>query len=179
MLWRRRSEGFEWHKYVRTTIKLRRRDRRQRVARARQAVVGGLKEAGQIAAEGLKDAGHIAAAGLKDAGRAGVVAGASGLAAARRWSLAGLRATAAVLVWVVDKVSRTAAFMLSSFLIPAGRWMQARLAPLSATIHRLGYAEPLLVLAVALLAIGLAHARAEGLDDKGVAVTGLGLVLLA
>jgi endonuclease YncB( thermonuclease family) len=31
--WRKRSEGFEWEKYVRTTIKVRRADRRQKAAR--------------------------------------------------------------------------------------------------------------------------------------------------
>jgi hypothetical protein len=36
---RKTSDGFEWHKYVRTTIKLRREERRQRIQEARRAAV--------------------------------------------------------------------------------------------------------------------------------------------
>lgn len=36
--WLRRNEGFEWHKYVRTTIKVRRDDRRRRVGEVGDAI---------------------------------------------------------------------------------------------------------------------------------------------
>ena len=49
--WRRRKDGFEWHKYVRTTILVRREQRRQRFDDARQAAVESLKEAQQAAGE--------------------------------------------------------------------------------------------------------------------------------
>ncbi|MCL4764605.1 MAG: thermonuclease family protein [Hyphomicrobiaceae bacterium] len=71
IVWRRKSDGFEWHKHVRTTIRLKRADRRRRIEGARLA----------------------AADGLKDAGRVGVAAGRSGLALAGEW--AGSAATAA------------------------------------------------------------------------------------
>ncbi len=53
----RKSDGFEWHKHVRTTIKLRREDRRAR----------------------FNDVKEVAADGLKYAGRAGVSASNSGV----------------------------------------------------------------------------------------------------
>ena len=55
--WRRKSDGFEWHEHVRTTIRIRREDRRRRI----------------------DDARNLAAEGLSSAGRAGVAAGSSGL----------------------------------------------------------------------------------------------------
>ncbi|MGE0628098.1 MAG: thermonuclease family protein [Hyphomicrobiaceae bacterium] len=57
MFWRKKSDGFEWHKYVRTTIKLRREDRRRRIDEIK----------------------HAAAEGIVGAGKASVSAGASGL----------------------------------------------------------------------------------------------------
>lgn len=53
----RKSDGFEWHKHVRTTIKLRREDRRAR----------------------FNDVKEVASDGLKYAGRAGVSASNSGV----------------------------------------------------------------------------------------------------
>lgn len=64
----KRSEGFEWREYVRTTILLRRQRRRDK----------------------LVDAKEAAMAGLKDAGRKGASAGATGLAAFWRWAATGL-----------------------------------------------------------------------------------------
>lgn len=66
--WRKRSEGFEWREYVRTTILVRREERRQRI----------------------KDAQGAAAAHVKDAGRRGVeaaVAGSRAAASGSLWSL--------------------------------------------------------------------------------------------
>ena len=43
--WRRRSEGFEWREYVRTTILVRRADRQRRVEDARVATLEKVKHA--------------------------------------------------------------------------------------------------------------------------------------
>lgn len=67
---RKRQEPFEWHKYVRTTVKLRREDRRKRLAAAQDAAV----------------------VGMKQAGRASVSAGAIGASALGRLSVRALRA---------------------------------------------------------------------------------------
>ena len=58
--WPRRNKGFEWHTYVRTTVKLRREERKQK-----------LEEIREMAAEGARQAGRQGMA----AGRQGVAAG--------------------------------------------------------------------------------------------------------
>lgn len=76
MIWRRRNEGFEWKDYVRTTILVRRRQRREKI----EAV-------GQAAAEGLKQAGR---AGL-EAGAAGAEAAVQGVSQSTSTGVAFLR----------------------------------------------------------------------------------------
>ena len=45
--WRRKNDGFEWHEYVRTTIKLRREDRRRKIHEIQAAAAERASEAGQ------------------------------------------------------------------------------------------------------------------------------------
>lgn len=66
--WRRKPEGFEWHKYIRTTIKVRRDARRQRVVDARRAAGQQVNAAGVALAAGSRAAGAAA----RDGARAGV-----------------------------------------------------------------------------------------------------------
>jgi endonuclease YncB( thermonuclease family) len=49
--WRRRSEGFEWREYVRTTILVRRADRQRRIEDVRVAAVEKVKNAADAGAE--------------------------------------------------------------------------------------------------------------------------------
>ena len=70
--WRKKPEGFEWHKYIRTTIKVRRDARRQRVDDARRAAGEQMNAAGAALAAGSRAAGSAA----KD----GAIAGAGALA---------------------------------------------------------------------------------------------------
>src|SRR5689334_5270834 len=49
--WRRRSEGFEWREYVRTTILVRRADRQRRLEDARMAALAKVKNAADVGAE--------------------------------------------------------------------------------------------------------------------------------
>lgn len=65
MLWWRRNEGFEWQEYVRTTVLLRRRQRRDKLQAAREAAADNLKEAGR---KGLA----AGAAGAEAAGQAAI-----------------------------------------------------------------------------------------------------------
>lgn len=58
--WRKKQEGFEWHQYVRTTIKLRREARRDKVDRMKQSAADGVRAAGKAAGEGVKAAGEAA-----------------------------------------------------------------------------------------------------------------------
>lgn len=105
MFWRKKSDGFDWHKHIRTTIKLRREARRQKI----------------------DDAVDLAVGGIKGAGRAGAVAGASGIDALNRaittpFVVIG-RAIAATLGWISD--------LLALGLAPIGRLTERRgLAPL-------------------------------------------------
>jgi endonuclease YncB( thermonuclease family) len=80
--WRKKPDrGFEWHKYIRTTIKLRRDARRQRIADARRAAGQQMQAAGVALAVGSRAAGGAA----RDGARAGL--GALGLALQAIWSL--------------------------------------------------------------------------------------------
>lgn len=47
MFWKKKSSSFDWHKHVRTTIKLRREARKQKVDGAVDLAVGGIKGAGK------------------------------------------------------------------------------------------------------------------------------------
>lgn len=61
--WRGKSDGFEWHKHIRTTIRIRRENRRQRIDEAQQFAVEGVKGAGRAGAAagrfGLSFAGRV------------------------------------------------------------------------------------------------------------------------
>jgi len=65
---RKRQDGFEWRKYVRTTILIRREKRRQRIDDARIAAIDGLKDAGRkgaaVGASGLQRAFDTAMAAI-------------------------------------------------------------------------------------------------------------------
>jgi endonuclease YncB( thermonuclease family) len=93
--WRRKNDGFEWHKYVRTTIKLRREDRRAR----------------------LLDAKEVAADGLRYAGRVGVSAGSSGAVMAWNGLVSGARIAIGSAITGVHAMARTAERVIA----PAGR----------------------------------------------------------
>ena len=51
--WRKRNEGFEWREYVRTTILVRRKHRRDRIGEAGKAGIDNMKAAGQRGSPGL------------------------------------------------------------------------------------------------------------------------------
>lgn len=91
--WRRPDPGFEWHSYVRTTIKLRREARREKAERLKQQAADGVKAAGAAAAQGAKVAGVAAAQGAKAAGSAAAQgAQVAGAAAAQGARVAGVAA---------------------------------------------------------------------------------------
>jgi endonuclease YncB( thermonuclease family) len=70
--WRKRKDGFEWREYVRTTILVRRQNRRERLAQAGDAAVQGLKAAGERGAA-------AGAVGVRAVGRGAKVAGHQGM----------------------------------------------------------------------------------------------------
>lgn len=79
--WRKKSDGFEWHEYIRTAVKQRREARRDRIDAARRSAGQNMNAAGSALAAGSRAAGSAA--------RDGVVAGAGalGLGLLTLWSL--------------------------------------------------------------------------------------------
>jgi endonuclease YncB( thermonuclease family) len=70
--WRKKHDGFIWNEYVRTTVLVRRDQRRQKIEDVKVAAVDGLKQAGRqgvaMSAAGAKSAGRGLWAALKTAG---------------------------------------------------------------------------------------------------------------
>jgi endonuclease YncB( thermonuclease family) len=100
MFRRKKPEGgFEWHEYIRTTIKVRRDARRQHVKDARRAAGQQMQAAGVALAAGSRAAGGAAVQGA----RAGV--GALGLVVQALWTLS-VHVVRAVLRPVVALASR-------------------------------------------------------------------------
>lgn len=67
--WRKRRDGFEWREYVRTTILVRRKRRRDRIEEAGRAAVDGLAQAGKIGVAAGRSGAVAAQRGLGQAGR--------------------------------------------------------------------------------------------------------------
>ncbi|MEW5962283.1 MAG: thermonuclease family protein [Pseudomonadota bacterium] len=167
--WRKRKDGFEWHKYVRTTILVRREHRRQRLDDAREAAADGLKAARLKAARGMAEAGHVAAEGLKAAGSKGAHLGRAGLASASRGASGALSALASL-------PGRVAA-RLGPHLGP----IAARLEPLAEWLRRPAVTVPLAVVATVAAVAGIGRAISFGLDSDTVtalAVAACALTLL-
>ncbi|MGI9403648.1 MAG: thermonuclease family protein [Hyphomicrobium sp.] len=132
--WFKRNDGFEWHDYVRTTILLRRRKRRERLAEAGRSAVRGMKEAGRRGAaagvEGVQELGRSAVA----AGQQGAAMGVAGVHAAQDKVRAGVPI---VWTWIcaAGRRLRSGLALLWELLRAAGRslgrgsawlWVRAR-----------------------------------------------------
>ncbi|MEM9355718.1 MAG: thermonuclease family protein [Pseudomonadota bacterium] len=139
--WRRRNDGFEWHKYVRTTIKLRREDRKKRI-------------------EDIKEA---AAAGVVDAGKASATAGRSLLHNAFVLLTAMFRALGRVIAQLPSILMRLLK-RLSTLLQPVGRGLAVLASRSEPTLSRPGIPSLLLLFALASLASGIARAMSMGPD---------------
>ena len=156
MFWRRKKEGFVWQEYVRTTILVRRDQRRQRIEDIRDAAVDGLKQ-------GARNGVALSAAGV----RAAALALVHGLAAAYYAATDMMAAmAAATALWLADRSKQAA---------PA----------LSAAIVRLVEATRVPALSVSLLFVGAvaamaasAHWGAHGFDAKTLQFAGLACVAL-
>ena len=88
--WRKRNDGFEWRDYVRTTILVRRKNRRDRVGDVAKGAVENLKAAGQRGAAAGAGGAQALGRGAAAAGQKGVAYGAAGLRAADSKLRAGL-----------------------------------------------------------------------------------------
>lgn len=164
--WRRRNEGFEWREYVRTTILVRRRERRER-----------LKDAGAAAANHVRNAG---AKGAK-AGKKGLKQAAGAAHSANSWlRTTGLEKLIHAFNWTADAAKRTTLWGVSGLgLITAS--LHPVLKPLLSPLSRPSISFALAAIAGLTLAGGAYRAWLFGLDaDAAVAIMigGFAAVLL-
>jgi endonuclease YncB( thermonuclease family) len=74
--WRKKTEGFEWHQYIRTAVRHRRQQRHERMLEARRAAGQQVQAAGVALMAGSRAAGVAAKEGAKASfGAAGLLAG--------------------------------------------------------------------------------------------------------
>ncbi len=160
MFGRRKSDdGFEWHKYVRTTIKLKREQRRQRILDARRAAVHQAGEAGVALAAGSRAAGAAAV----DGARVGL--GVAGLVLQALWN-------------IVATISAIAWHHLASVSALAARKLAILLQPVIAVLARPNIGGPAAVVGAIALALGIGRYSGAGPDRQATIALVLGAVLL-
>ena len=145
---RNKPDGFEWHKYIRTTVRLKREQRRERVLEARRVAGQQASAAGTALAQGSRAAGAAAWGGA----RAGL--GAAGLAAQAVWSVI---AAASVL---------------------AGQKLAILARPLIAALARPNIGGPIALAGAIALGSGIGRTRGAGLDGEALITLGIGVALL-
>ncbi|MDX2159449.1 MAG: thermonuclease family protein [Hyphomicrobiaceae bacterium] len=144
--WKKRDDGFEWQRYVRTTIKLRREARREKADRI-----------GRSAAEGARAAGIAAGA----AARASV----RGLGSALRTGLQHF-----------GDVAVAGLGLAGLALGHAAKWALQRFAPVGDVLGRAGVAGPLVLAGSIALLAGLVRTWLAdgGLDSETIAALVIG-----
>jgi endonuclease YncB( thermonuclease family) len=145
---RNKPDGFEWHKYIRTTVRVRREQRRERVLEARRAAAQQAGAAGVALAQGSRAAGAAAWTGA----RAGL--GIAGLAAQAAWNL------------------------LVAALVLAGRKLAILAQPLVVALARPNIGGPIALAGAIALGSGIGRYRGTGLDGEALLTLGIGIVLL-
>jgi endonuclease YncB( thermonuclease family) len=145
---RKKPDGFEWHKYIRTTVRLRREQRRERVLEARRAAAQQASAAGVALAQGSRAAGAAALTGA----RAGF--GIAGLAAQAAWNL------------------------IVAALAFAGQKLVVLARPLIAALARPNIGGPIALAGAIALGSGIGRYRGTGLDGEAAITLGIGVILL-
>ena len=156
--WRKKNDGFVWHDYVRTTLLVRREQRRQKLEVIKDGAVAGVKQAGRKSAE----------LGVKGATAAG-----RGIA----------QASVAVAYAVMDTV--TVGWTASSLWL-VDRWnaleLSERLGPyvarLDETVRRPAVSNGLLLTAAVCAASAIARWRDHGFDTEGTITATLAVLSL-
>jgi endonuclease YncB( thermonuclease family) len=155
----KKSDGFEWHKYIRTSVRLRRERRRERVLDARRAAAEQAQAAGVALAQGSRAAGAAMAQGSRAAGAAAWTWALIGLAAAGRGALiAGAWAGAAALA--------------------GAQKLAVAAQPLAVRLARPNIGGPVALAGAIALGTGIGRTRSAGLDGEAMVVLAVGAVLL-
>ena len=180
--WRKKQEGFEWHQYVRTTIKLRREARRDKVDRMKRSAADGARAAGKAAGDGVKAAGEAAGSFARE-GAQQAAYGARAAAGAAGWMAqdgahklgAGARQGAAYTWAGILGLGRGCAYAASAMRQGGMRALRAdALQPALHLLGRPGVSSPLAIAgAIGLLAGITRPALGFGLDRDA----GFGLLL--
>jgi endonuclease YncB( thermonuclease family) len=185
--WRKRRDGFEWREYVRTTILVRRKKRRDRIGDAGKAAVNNLKAAGQRGAAAGAVGAQALGRGAVHVGQKGAVKGAAGAKAMARGAahyayrgaelgfagaqFAGRKARDGFPV-AVNFLQRFAAAVLAAFAYAcavlrtvagiAADYLGPVLAPIGRFLRQKNIFLPLLVVGGVALAGGIIRAFANG-----------------
>jgi endonuclease YncB( thermonuclease family) len=158
--WRKKPEEFEWHRYIRTTIKVRRENRRRRIEDAKHAAAKQMNAAGAALAAGSKAAGAAAMdgarVGLGVAGMAAQSAGNSVLAGG------GL---------LLQK--------LGAGLVALMQRLGVALRPLTVVLERPNVGGPLALIGAIALGSGIGRLRSMGVDGETLIALAIGFVMLA
>ena len=172
--WRRRDQGFEWRKYVRTTILVRRGRRKERVAEVRDAAIEGIQQAGrrgvEVGSAGMASAGGWFRRGLRRGGD-GVKQGLSAAASGAKYGLS--RAGVGLRGGIAAAGPR---------LAPAGRLVVAAAEPGLNLLTRPGVALSLALVTAICAAAGALRIATQGFDGEAaipLAVAALCVLLLA
>ncbi len=150
--WRKKPEAFDWHAYVRTTIKLRREARRDRIDAARQAALDKAHAAGQAVAAGSKVAGQAAIAGAQ----AGAEQGAKGVS------------------WFAINLGRA----FSAAFGPLFTGVRGASAPMFEWLKTFDLAGPLALVGAIAFSSGAYRAYVQKFDAEALVALGLGAVML-
>ena len=158
--WRKKPEDFEWHRYIRTTIKVRRENRRRRIEDAKYAAAEQVHAAGAALAAGSKAAGAAA----MDGARAGL--GVAGMAAQSAGSslLAGG-------VLLMRKLGAGMQVLMQK--------LGVALRPLTVVLERPNVGIPLALVGAIALGSGIGRFRSMGADGETVVAVGIGLAMFA
>lgn len=165
--WRKRNEGFEWRTYVRTTILVRRHERRQRAEDVKAAAVFGVKQAGSKGADAaglaIKAAQARSLTALRWSGQRlafGAKKSAAGLAIMAGRGAAGARAG-----WVKGHAVMAPKLALAGSAARAGASKAAlKLEPAAERLRQPGLQLALKLIAVVAMAGALIRARQFGWD---------------
>ena len=167
MFWRRKNDGFVWKEYVRTTILVRRQNRRRKVEDIKEAAVDGVKQAGRqgvaLGVAGASAAGRGIASGAVVAGR-GIATGA--VAAYYSVNDAISVASTATSLWLADRLAPLAPILSSG----ASRLLEAVREPSVST--------PLVLIGAIAAVSASARWSTHGFDANAILATAISAIAL-